>query len=93
MSEATASVLMEDDRVRVTRYDFAPGDETGWHTHAMEYVIVTLTDCHLRLDLPGGEMKDSTIPAGAAYSRPKGTEHNVINGGSTPMSFVEVELK
>ena len=93
MSEATASVLMEDERVRVTRYDFAPGDETGWHTHAMEYVIVTLTDCHLRLDLPGGEMKDSTIPAGVAYSRPKGTQHNVINGGSTPMSFVEVELK
>ena len=44
MSEAAASVLMDDDRVRVTRYDFAPGDQTGWHIHGMEYVIVTLTD-------------------------------------------------
>ena len=48
MSTPASSVLMDDDRVRVTRYDFAPGDETGWHVHDMEYVIVTLTDCRLR---------------------------------------------
>jgi len=57
MSTPASSVLMDDDRVRVTRYDFAPGDETGWHVHDMEYVIVTLTDCRLRLDLPGGSLK------------------------------------
>jgi len=47
----------------------------------------------LRLDLPGGQTTDSTIPAGSAYSRPRGTEHNVANGGAAPMSFIEVELK
>ena len=93
MSTPASSVLMDDDRVRVTRYDFAPGDETGWHVHDMEYVIVTLTDCRLRLDLPGGQTTDSTIPAGSAYSQPRGTEHNVANGGAAPMSFIEVELK
>ena len=31
MCEAT--VLVDDDRVRVTRFDFAPGAETGWHRH------------------------------------------------------------
>ena len=31
--------------------------------------------------------------AGAAYSRGEGVEHNVVNGGGQPMSFVEVELK
>ena len=93
MSTPASSVLMDDDRGRVTRYDFAPGDETGWHVHDMEYVIVTLTDCRLRLDLPGGQTTDSTIPAGSAYSRPRGTEHNVANGGAAPMSFIEVELK
>ena len=93
MQGCTATPLLDDERVRVTRYDFETGGETGWHVHEMEYVIVTLTDCPLRLELPGGEARDSTIPAGASYSRPKGTEHNVINAGTAPMSFVEVELK
>ena len=91
--QAEAQVLMEDARVRVTRYDFAPGAETGWHVHEMEYVITTVTACALELELPGGETKRSEVPAGSAYSRPKGTEHNVINGGDRPMTFIEVELK
>ena len=88
-----ATVLVDDDRVRVTRFDFAPGAETGWHVHPMEYVITTLTDCHLRLELPGGEVRETVIPAGSAYTRPEGTEHNVINAGAAPMAFIEVELK
>lgn len=91
--QATATLLMETDRVKVWRYDFAPGAETGWHVHGHDYVITTLTDCPLRLELPGGEVRDSFIPAGSAYSRPNGTEHNVINAGDAAMSFVEVELK
>lgn len=93
MQGCRATPQYEDARVRVTRYDFDPGGQTGWHVHEMEYVIVTLTDCPLRLELPGGETRDSLIPAGSSYSRPKGTEHNVINAGDTPMAFVEVELK
>ncbi|MEL6601302.1 MAG: cupin, partial [Pseudomonadota bacterium] len=29
---AEATQLVDDDKVRVTRFDFAPGAETGWHT-------------------------------------------------------------
>ena len=93
MSVAVGTPLMENERVRVTRFDFQPGDETGWHVHPYEYVITTLTECHLRLELPGGETRDSVIPAGQAYTRPEGTEHNVINAGTAPMAFIEVELK
>ena len=93
MQGCAATPQYEDERVRVTRYDFEAGGQTGWHIHQMEYVVVTLTDCHLRLELPGGEARDSTIAAGQSYSRPKGTEHNVINAGDAPMAFVEVELK
>jgi quercetin dioxygenase-like cupin family protein len=93
MPDCTATQLIDDDRTRVTRFDFAPGDETGWHRHGMDYVITALTDCHMRLELPGGEVSEVTVPAGAAYRRDKGVEHNVINAGDAPMSFVEVELK
>ncbi len=91
--QATGTLLTETERVRVWRYDFAPGAETGWHVHGHDYVITTLTDCRMRLELPGGELREVFVPMGSAYTRPEGTEHNVVNGGSAAMSFVEVELK
>ncbi|KIC41876.1 cupin [Ruegeria sp. ANG-R] len=85
--------MIDDARVRVTRFDFAPGAETGWHRHAMDYVITAISECHMCLELPDGTTNLVTVPAGTAYRRDKGVEHNVINVGESPMSFVEVELK
>jgi quercetin dioxygenase-like cupin family protein len=90
---AAATVLIDDDRVRVTRFDFAPGAETGWHVHGHDYVITAVTDCRMRLEEPGGGSREVLVPAGTAYRRMAGVEHNVINGGTAPMIFVEVELK
>jgi quercetin dioxygenase-like cupin family protein len=90
---ATATQMIDDARVRVTRFDFEPGAETGWHVHGLDYVITALTDCCMTLELPGGEESRVTVPAGTSYRRDAGVEHNVINGGDAAMSFVEVELK
>lgn len=87
-----ATVLVEDARVRVTRFDFAPGAETGWHRHGHDYVITAITDCHMALEEPGGDRRLVTVPAGTAYRRAAGVEHNVVNAGQADMSFVEVEL-
>lgn len=89
----TATQMIDDSRVRVTRFDFAPGDQTGWHVHAFEYVITAITDCKMRLESPGGEISEVLVPKGSAYRREAGVEHNVINAGPAQMSFVEVELK
>ncbi len=89
----TATVMLDDERVRVTRFDFAPGAETGWHRHGHDYVITTLTACPMLLEEPGGTSRRVVIPAGTCYRRDVGVEHNVINDGDVPMSFVELELK
>lgn len=89
----TATLLVDDERVRVTRFDFAPGAETGWHRHGHDYVITTLTDCRMLLEEPGGTSRTVEIPGGSAYRRAEGVEHNVVNAGDRPMAFVEVELK
>ena len=93
MGQAKAETLVDDARVRVTRFTFQPGDETGWHTHGFDYVITALTDCQLRLELPGDEQNTVLVPAGECYRRDAGVEHNVINGGTAEMRFVEVEIK
>lgn len=89
----TATQLIDDDRVRVTRFDFAPGAETGWHRHGYDYVITAVTDCHMLLEDLGGQTRRVLVPAGTAYRRMEGVEHNVINDGNAVMSFIEVELK
>jgi quercetin dioxygenase-like cupin family protein len=89
----TATTLADDARTRVTRFDFAPGAETGWHRHGFDYVIVAVTDCPMRIEDPGGAVREVMVTAGTAYRRDEGVEHNVINGGDRPMSFVEIELK
>lgn len=84
---------MDDAQVRVTRFEFAPGAETGWHVHEMDYVFTALTDCERLLEHPDGTRSAAQIAAGDVYRRHAGTRHNVINAGAAPMSFVELELK
>ena len=91
--QAIATQLIDDARVRVTRFDFVPGAETGWHTHGYDYVITALTDCDMLLEDPGNTTRTTLINAGECYRRNAGVEHNVVNNGTAPMSFVEVELK
>jgi quercetin dioxygenase-like cupin family protein len=90
---AVATVQVDDDKVRVTRWDFEPGAETGWHRHGMAYVVVPVTDGTLHLELPGGATQTADLRIGQSYAKPFGVEHNVVNGGNTPLSFVEIEMK
>ena len=89
---AEPTVLLDDAVVRVTRWDFVPGADTGHHVHGMGYVVVPMTDCHFLIEDSSGERR-VTAKAGEAYRRDAGVEHNVINGGDQPMSFIEIEYK
>lgn len=93
MPHAVHTIQLENDRVIVNRFDFAPGDDTGHHVHGHPYVIVPLTDGRLRIedDTQGEIFAD--LSAGVAYARPAGVSHNVFNAGDGPLSFLEIELK
>lgn len=90
---ATATLVSDDDRVRVTRFEFAPEAETGWHIHAVDYVIIAITPCIMRIQDPDGSQRNLQVAAGDSYRRDAGVNHNVINAGHADMCFVEVELK
>ncbi|HEV7264831.1 MAG TPA: cupin domain-containing protein [Falsiroseomonas sp.] len=90
---ATGTVQLDDAHVKVTRWDFDPGAETGWHRHGMAYVVVPVADGTLLLELPGGGTATAELKAGVSYARPAGVEHNVVNAGKAPLSFVEIEMK
>lgn len=91
--QAVPNRLIDDARVRVTRWDFVAGAETGWHRHELDYVVTTLTPCNFLIEEQGGNENRIEMEAGSVYRRDEGVEHNVVNDGAEPMSFVEVELK
>ena len=90
--QATATVRIDDGRVKATEWAFAPGAETGWHTHGYDYVIVPLTDGRLLLEEPGGGTRKAELMLGIPYARKAGVKHNVINDGDREMRFLEVEI-
>ncbi len=92
MIAATSTVQIDNERVRVTEWRFAPGAETGWHVHAMDYVVVPLYDGALRIET-NDDVVDVDLQHGRSYTRQAGVEHNVINPNSSEFAFVEVELK
>jgi quercetin dioxygenase-like cupin family protein len=88
-----ATKQIDNDRVRVTEWRFAPGAATGWHRHEYDYVVVPLLSGRLRLVDPGGVESVAELTAGAPYFRPAGVEHDVINDNAFEFAFIEVELK
>ncbi len=91
-SAAVPTVQIDNDRVIVTEWRFAPGAETGWHRHAMDYVVVPMTTGQLMAKTAEGEMI-AELEAGVSYNRPAGVEHNIINANEYEFVFIEVELK
>lgn len=89
---ATGTKQIENDKVIVTLWSFAPGENTGWHKHAHDYVVVPLMDGTLRLETPDGP-QTAELKQGASYARTAGVEHDVINAGAAAFAFVEIELK
>lgn len=89
---AEPTVLIDNERVRVTRWQFAPGAATGWHRHEYDYVIVPLVDGVLELVEPDGT-RSSELTTGVPYFREAGVEHDVVNANDYAFAFVEVEVK
>jgi beta-alanine degradation protein BauB len=89
---AEPTVQFDDPDIRVTRWSFAPGAETGWHRHGHDYMVVPLLDGELLLETPDGEVR-APLRQGGSYRRPAGVEHNVVNANPFPFAFIEVEFK
>ena len=75
---AKAIKHIENERVIVTEYRFAPGANTGWHRHGHDYVVVPLMDGRLKIVSASGETF-AEMKQGAPYFRNEGVEHDVIN--------------
>lgn len=91
--KAVPTIQIDNARVRVTEWRFAPGAETGFHIHGMDYVVVPSGNGRLKLVAPDGTESFADLKTGQSYTRPAGVHHNVINANAFEYAFVEIELK
>jgi len=90
---AVPTVFIDNQRVRVTEWRFAPGAATGWHRHEHDYVVVPLADGQLRLVGAGDVISHAELKKGVPYFRQLGVEHDVINANPFEYAFIEIEMK
>ena len=92
-ASAIPTVLIDNERTRVTEWRFAPGAATGWHRHEYDYVVVPMLDGTLKLVTENDEESFAELKAGVPYFRNVGVEHDVINANNFEYVFVEIEFK
>ncbi len=85
------TVDFENDRVRVIRIKYGPGEKSVMHTHG-PHVAIFLTDNTVRMTLPDGTSSEVTGEAGAT-SWTDADEHLPENLSDKPFELVLVELK
>ncbi len=89
---ARQKVFIDNDRVRVSEWRFAPGAATGHHRHEFDYVVVPIMTGTLLIKDSEGERRNELV-TGVPYFREAGVEHNVFNAYDGEFAFIEVEIK
>lgn len=84
-------VLLDNDKVRVVRIHFPPG-ESGPMVDKRARVIIMLTDSHATVTLPDGHSEVRDGKAGTV-SFSKAGRQATNNVGTTPLENIVVELK
>ncbi len=84
-------VEFENDKVRVLRVTYAPGERSVMHEHP-NLVGVMLTDSHGKMTFPDGKSRESKSKAGDVFWDPA-TKHLPENIGSEPEEVILIEIK
>jgi quercetin dioxygenase-like cupin family protein len=85
------TVEFENDRVRVLRIKYGPGDKSVMHSHP-ESIAVFLTGAHAKFTYPDGKSEDIKANAGTVQHMDAFT-HLPESLSKTPFEVIAVELK
>ena len=91
--KASANIQIDNERIRVTEYSFNKNDETGFHIHQWDYVVIPQTNGKLLLVDEHLFATTATLVKGEPYYRRAVISHNVINNGREKLVFIELEIK
>jgi quercetin dioxygenase-like cupin family protein len=91
-SEPRHHLKFENDFVRVFDVIVPPGDATLFHTHANDYVFVSIGDANLKAEVLGGKPGDLILKDGETRFTKGPITHRVTNVGSAPFRNITIEI-
>ena len=84
---AHSEIRIDNEKVRVTRWHFTPGTETGRHRHEYDIVVVPITSGQLQMASADGSVTTVELEAGSPYGyflrRSRALVMNIATGGGT----------
>jgi quercetin dioxygenase-like cupin family protein len=92
-AEAFAAPVAENPKMRMYRYELAPGASAPPHAHARPYALIAATAMTLRTTTSTGASTDAVLAAGDLQWVDSAATHTYTNRGSAPGILVEFELK
>lgn len=84
-------VVLENDRVRVVRVNYGPGEKSVMHTHP-ETLVVFLSDGQAKFTAPDGKSEEQSWKAGEVGQRPA-EQHLPENVSKKPIDAILIEFK
>ena len=84
-------VEFENDKVRVLRISYGPGEKSTMHSHP-NAVAVFIADARAKFTYPNGKTEDIEMKSGQAEWFPP-VEHLPENTSDKPIHLIFVELK
>ncbi len=85
------TLLLENERVRVSDVKFKPGDKMAMHSHP-EHLVYALTPGKIKFEYPNGTTKDVEVQTGQVLWAGE-ESHATDNIGGTDLHVLVVELK
>jgi quercetin dioxygenase-like cupin family protein len=85
-------VILENSRVTVTRFDFAPGEAIPMHQHTHDIMAVFIDGGRLRETVEGRKPSDEKMYAGEVRFHPQGYAHSTKNLEVEPFRVAVVEF-
>jgi quercetin dioxygenase-like cupin family protein len=86
-------VVHEDEHSRMIHYVIKPGEQTGWHKHELDYVVVRVSEGTLTSNFADGTKRHFAYEPGTTSSFKAPVEHNAVNTGDTDIIGYEIEFK
>lgn len=90
---AGQTLVLENERVRISRLVLDPGQTIEMHSHALPSLGVAVSQGRIVVEVPGKKLRTIKFKPGDIQWREGGTKHSLRNVGSAPFEAVEIELK
>ncbi len=87
-------VVVDNQKVKVSRWSLQPGERSSVHTHSLDHVYVVIHGSKIREFISDGKISEDDQETGrAAFSPAKGKTHSFENAGTGPYEMISIELK